>query len=210
MRKLNYIMWACAAVCFACVYLSLHASTGSMQTPVVETGVAIGKPAPAFSLTDQDGKTVQLSDYAGKLIVLEWMNPACPIVQRHYSAGTMIGLYKQYKDKGIVWLSIDSTSTDDNAADKKWATGQQVPWPILSDAGGATGKAYGATNTPGMFVIGTDGAVLYKGAIDNDPQGDRGASGVNYVSQALDEILAGKPVSAPETKQYGCSVKYAS
>jgi peroxiredoxin len=211
MKYLNYIMFGVAGICFLCVYLSMTASTQNNQAAGAEVGVAVGKPAPAFSLTDQDGKTVNLSDFAGKIIVLEWVNPACPIVQRHYKAGTMIDLYTQYKDKGIVWLSINSTSTDTNDADKKWATDQKVPWPVLSDASGATGHAYGATNTPGMFVVGADGTVKYKGAIDNDPQGAHAATDrVNYVKQALDEILAGKPVSAPETKQYGCTVKYAS
>jgi peroxiredoxin len=176
------------------------------QTPSPKA--AIGKTAPAFSLTDQDGKTIKLSDYSGKLIVLEWVNPACPIVQRHYAAGTMIGLNNEFKDKGVVWLSINSTDTDDNAADKTWAMAQKVTWPVLSDSSGATGHAYGATNTPGMYVIGTDGNLKYKGAIDNDPQGDRKDGKINYVRQALDETMAGKPVSVPETEQYGCGVKY--
>jgi hypothetical protein len=158
-----------------------------------DSGVAIGAKAPDFSLQDQNGKVVSLHDSLGKVVVLEWTNPNCPIVQRHYAAKTMLTLYGQYQDKGVVWLAINSSN---------------FAYPVLNDASGATGHAYHATNTPDMYIVGTDGALLYQGAIDNDPQGDKTGDKINYVHQALDEILSGKPVSVPQTKPYGCSVKY--
>jgi peroxiredoxin len=173
-----------------------------------DSGVAIGAKAPDFSLQDQNGKVVSLHDSLGKVVVLEWTNPNCPIVQRHYAAKTMLTLYGQYQDKGVVWLAINSSNFATNDSDKQWATEQNIAYPVLNDASGATGHAYHATNTPDMYIVGTDGALLYQGAIDNDPQGDKTGDKINYVHQALDEILSGKPVSVPQTKPYGCSVKY--
>lgn len=173
------------------------------------TGKAImGEPAPQFSLQDQDGKTVSLSDYAGKIIVLEWVNPKCPFVQRHYRAKTMITLANDYRDKDVVWLAIDTRHDSTNAENKAWVTEHHLTYPILNDSAGEVGKAYQAKTTPDMFIIGKDGRLLYSGAIDNDPSGDKTADRVNYVRQALDEILAGRPVSTPRTKSYGCGVHY--
>jgi peroxiredoxin len=171
-------------------------------------GVAIGAKAPDFSLQDQNGKIVNLHDFLGKVVVLEWTNPECPIVQRHYAAKTMITLQSQYQDKGVTWLAVNSSNFATNDSDKQWATEQNISYPVLNDASGSTGHAYHATNTPNMFIVGADGNLLYKGAIDNDPQGDMTSGKINYVHQALDEILSGKSVSVPETKPYGCSVKY--
>jgi peroxiredoxin len=168
----------------------------------------VGAQAPTFSLTDQNGKDVSLKDFAGKVVVLEWTNPKCPIVQRHYKEKTMVTLNSQYKAHDVAWLAINSSSYATNEADAKWAGDQAINYPVLNDASGAVGKAYGATNTPEMYIIGKDGTLLYKGAIDNDPQGEMSNDRVNYVRQALDEVLAGKPVTTAETKAYGCSVKY--
>ena len=171
-------------------------------------GVSVGEKAPQFSLQDQDGRTVSLGDYHGKIIVLEWINPQCPYVRRHARAKTMLNLADQYKDKDVVWLGIDSTRSDTQADDQAWIRKNGLPYPVLDDSNGQVGKAYGAKTTPHMFVIDKDGKVVYEGAIDNDQEGDKGSARVNYVSQALDEVLAGNPVSVPETKPYGCGVKY--
>ena len=172
-------------------------------------GADVGKPAPAFSLQDQNGKTVSLSDYSGKIVVLEWTNPNCPIVQRHYRAKTMVTLAGEFVPKGVVWLAVNSTHTDGDAENLAWVNKNGLSYPVLNDASGTVGKAYGAKTTPNMFIIGKDGTLLYSGGIDNDPDGDKGAATVNYVRQALTEILGGSAVSVPETKSYGCSVKYA-
>jgi peroxiredoxin len=171
---------------------------------------AIGAPAPQFSLQDQNGKTVSLSDFAGKTVVLEWVNPECPFVQRHYAAKTMITLATDYAGKGVVWIAINSTHTADNAENKSWVAHNNLTYPILNDSTGEVGKSYGSKSTPDMFIIDQTGKLVYDGGIDNDPAGDKGADRVNYVQKALDEILAGKPVSIPQTQSYGCSVKYAS
>jgi peroxiredoxin len=176
-----------------------------------EQTATIGAKAPDFTLQDQNGKNVSLHDFAGKIVVLEWTNPRCPFVQRHYKQKTMTTLASNYQDKGVVWLAINSSSFATNDASKQWAAEQNISYPELNDSSEATGKAYHATNTPDMYVIAADGTLVYSGAIDNDPDGDRRASEkVNYVREALDEILSGKPVSTPQTKAYGCSVKYAS
>jgi peroxiredoxin len=169
----------------------------------------IGATAPQFTLQDQNGKTVSLSDYAGKIVVLEWTNPECPVVQRHYAAKTMTTLVKQYAPQDVVWIGINSTKDATNAADTTWAKARGITWSILNDASGATGHAYGAKSTPGMYIIDKTGNLVYSGAIDNDPTGDLTTGKINYVSKALDEVLANKPVSTPETKSYGCAVHYA-
>ncbi len=169
---------------------------------------SIGSKAPDFTLQDQNGKNVSLHDFAGKIVVLEWTNPECPFVQRHYQAKTMTTLASDYQSKNVAWLAINSSNFTTNDANLQWAVAQNIAYPILNDASGATGHAYGATNTPDMYVIGKDGTLLYSGAIDNDPDGDKTNDKVNYVKTALDEILSGQPVATPQTKPYGCGVKY--
>jgi peroxiredoxin len=172
----------------------------------------VGQAAPTFTLTDTDGKTVKLADFKGKVVVLEWFNPECPVVVMHYKAGTTQGLVKEFKDKGVVFLAINSggpgqqgNGTEKNANTKKeW----KMDFAILLDEEGTVGRSYGATNTPQNFVIDKDGKLVYAGAIDNgSPQkvGDK-----NHVRAALTNILAGKPVETAETKAYGCGVKYAA
>lgn len=173
-----------------------------------KSSAAVGQTAPGFSLQDQNGKTVSLSDYSGKIVVLEWFNENCPFVQRHYHAGTMNNLATKYADKGVVWLAINSTARSDNESNKKAADEWNINRPILNDSAGKVGHEYGATNTPDMFIINKDGKIAYMGAIDNDPEGDK-TDKTNYVDQALGEILAGSSVSTPQTKPYGCGVHYA-
>ncbi|MEP7015814.1 MAG: thioredoxin family protein [Verrucomicrobiota bacterium] len=176
----------------------------------------VGSAAPNFSLSDAKGKTHSLADYKGKYIVLEWFNPECPFVKKHYGGGNMQKLQEEYTGKGVVWLSIDSSApgnegslTPDQAEKviNGWKTHQTA---LLLDLEGKAGKSYGAKNTPHMFVISPEGKIVYEGAIDSkaSPNPDDIASSTNYVKLALDESLAGKPVSKPNTKPYGCSVKY--
>lgn len=188
-----------AAVCLAAVTLAFAADKAS-----------IGKAAPAFSLQDQDGKTVSLADSKGKIVVLEWFNNDCPYVVRHYEKDkTMSTLSEKYSSKDVVWLAINSTDGKKGDDNKKISESWSIKYPVLSDSDGSVGKAYGAKSTPHMFIIDKEGNLAYAGGIDNDPDGKMGDKRVNYVEKALDELLTGKPVSEPQTKQYGCGVKYA-
>jgi len=186
---------------------------GSAAALALVTTVALAaeayEPAKAkmFTLEDHNGKTVKLEDYKDKIVVLEWINPSCPYVVRHYKADTFVGLAKAYEKKDVVWLAVNSTHSTANAKNKAWAEKHDVPYRILNDASGEVGKAYGAKTTPHMFIV-KDGKVVYNGAIDNDPRGNKGDATINYVDQALRELLAGSAVSTPKTKPYGCGVKY--
>lgn len=174
-----------------------------------EESPVIGKAAPGFSAPDQNGKVVQLSDFAGKIIVLEWMNPDCPFVQRHAKEKTMETLAEKYRGKGVVWLAINSSREGSKGADATWVSENHLSYPVLLDASSSIARAYGAKATPNMYVIDQAGKVVYGGAIDNDRDGNKSAAEkVNYVAKALDEVLAGKSVSVPETAAYGCGVKY--
>lgn len=172
-------------------------------------GATVGSKAPAFSLQDQDGKAVKLEDFKGKVVVLEWVNPDCPFVVRHAKAGTMRDLATRYADRGVVWLGVNSTHYMDAAGSAKFRTESSLPYPILVDASGDVGRAYGAKTTPHMYIVDREGAVVYAGGIDDDPRGDKGKGATNHVAAALDQLLAGKPVAVSSTTPYGCSVKYA-
>jgi len=176
----------------------------------------VGSAAPDFSLTDAKGKTHSLSQYKGKYVVLEWFNPECPFVKKHYGSGNMQKLQEEYTDKGITWLTIDSNAPGSegnltaDAASKvmtDWKTHQTA---LLLDPEGKAGRAYGAKNTPNMVVINPEGKIVYEGAIDSKatPNPADIPSSTNYVKVALDESLAGKPITTSTTKPYGCSVKY--
>lgn len=172
-------------------------------------GAAVGDRAPAFTLSDTAGNQISLSDYSGKVVVLEWLNPDCPFVQRHYKAGTMKNLATKYGAQGVVWLTVNSTKYMDAAANAKFRAANDLSYPILVDQSGEVGHLYGAMTTPHMYVINGGGDLVYIGAIDDDPRGNKDGPASNYVSAALDEVLANKVVSTAETKPYGCSVKYA-
>ena len=175
----------------------------------VEANVAVGDTAPAFTLSDATGKKVSLADFKGRIVVLEWTNPDCPFIQRHLKEGSMKNLTSAYSESGIVWLTINSTHYMDREANASLAEKEHIGWPILVDQDGKVGHAYGAATTPHMFIIDEKGVVVYAGAIDDDPRGNKEVGArTNYVAKALDELAAGKPVSMPETKPYGCSVKY--
>ena len=178
----------------------------------------VGSGAPDFSLPDANGKTHSLSQYKGKYVVLEWFNPECPFVKKHYGSDNMQKLQEQYTSKGVVWLTIDSNapgtegSITAEQAQKISASWKTHPTALLLDPDGKAGRAYGAKNTPHMVIINPDGKITYEGAIDSkaSPNPADIPSSTNYVKAALDESLAGKTVSTPQTKPYGCSVKYKS
>ncbi len=169
------------------------------------------KKAPDFTLKTFDGKQVGLAQLRGKIVVLEWMNFECPFSRYHYQTKTtMADLAKKYKDKGVVWLAINSTSHTTPEKNLEFIKRYNVQYPVLDDRSGRVGKAYGAKTTPHMFVIDKAGRIAYDGAIDNAPLGKlpAGQKYVNYVAEVLDALLAGKPVTTAQTKSYGCSVKY--
>jgi peroxiredoxin len=177
---------------------------------------AVGSTAPDFSLTDSKGKTQTVSQYKGKYVVLEWFNPDCPFVKKHYGSGNMQKLQEEFTAKGVVWLSIDSSApglegnlTAEQAEKKivEWKTKQTA---LVLDPDGKAGRTYGAKNTPHMFLINPEGKIIYEGAIDSKatPNPSDIAGSTNYVKVALEESLAGKTVSNANTKPYGCSVKY--
>src|SRR5262245_30878060 len=175
---------------------------------IVWAAATTGQPAPAFTAKDQDGREVDLATLRGKIVVLEWTNPDCPFVQRHYRAKTMTTLADRFNSKDVVWLAVNSTNYMDAAKDRAWRSEQGFSYPILDDSAGTVGGAYGARTTPHMFVIDKAGTVVYQGAIDDDAAGGNEATARNYVAEALDDVTAGKPVRVMETKPYGCSVKY--
>ncbi len=169
-----------------------------------------GKRAPAFELNSFDGKTVSLSDYRGKIVVLEWFNFECPLSLYHYKTkNTMVELAKKYKDKNVVWLAVNSTNHTTPEPNKAFAERHGLPYLILDDRSGKVGRAYGAQTTPHMYIINPRGNLVYEGAIDDSPMGRKKEGVINYVDNALAELTARKAVSTPKTKPYGCTVKYA-
>ena len=169
-----------------------------------------GKRAPEFELNSFDGKTVSLSDYRGKIVVLEWFNFECPLSLYHYETkNTMVELANKYKDKNVVWLAVNSTSHTTPEPNKTFAKRHGLPYLILDDRLGKVGRAYGAETTPHMYIIDPKGRIVYEGAIDDSPLGKKKVGVVNYVDNALAELTAGKAVSTAKTKPYGCTVKYA-
>ena len=194
--------------CAAPLILWLVAAASVAATP--------GQPAPEFTLNDASGKPVRLADQRGKHVVLEWTNPECPFVQKHYDSRNMQGLQKEYAGKDVVWLSVNSTNRKHSefksgAEMAQWMRAQgAAQTAVLIDDSSAAGRAYAARTTPHMFVIDPAGKVVYAGAIDDkrsaNPADAKTAN--NYVRAALTESLAGKPVTVPSTRPYGCSVKY--
>jgi peroxiredoxin len=175
---------------------------------------AVGSPAPDFTLSGLDGNTHSLSEYKGKIVVLEWTNPGCPVVQRHYRDSLMPALQKECLEKGVVWLVINSTNpghanfrTADDL-EKIYGDWKATFTAFLMDPDGTAGKALGAKTTPHMFIVDKAGNLAYSGAVDDDPQGTR-PERMNYIKQAIGSLLKGETVATTATKPYGCSVKYA-
>ncbi len=178
--------------------------------------VNVGDKAPDFSAMDSHGNTQTLSENAGKIVVLEWFNVGCPFTRKQYNSGNMQKLQREYIQKGVIWFSISSSGpgkqgylTLENVGDQPMLK-DAAPTAILLDADGVLGKLYGARTTPHLFIIDKSGTVAYNGAIDDirSTNIEDVARAKNYVKQALDELLAGKPVTVKTTQPYGCSVKY--
>lgn len=186
--------------------------------PSTTTTAEIGKPAPEIELLDLDGKTVKLSGFRGKVVVLEWFNAGCPFVMRAHTKGSLKTAAKDAKAKGVVWLAISSSADGKQGAgvqaNRDGATKFGLSHPILLDASGAVGHMYGATNTPHVFVVDEAGTLVYRGAVDNSPDGEgespTGGKLVSYVDATLADLAAKRPVAIPTTRAYGCGVKYAS
>jgi hypothetical protein len=175
--------------------------------------VAIGQAAPDFNLMGSDGRRHRLSDYHGKVVVLEWTSPACPFTAARYKSGELQDAQKAAARQKVVWLSINTSApgrpgflTPVQAKARVATIGAKVTAFLLDDS--ATGRAYGAKYTPTGYVIGRNGKLLYQGAFDDDDMG-RGQIHHNYVTEALDDIAAGRPVKTPETRGAGCPVEYS-
>jgi hypothetical protein len=177
----------------------------------------VGKPARNFRVTDATGKAVSLADYKGRMVVLEWNNPGCPFVQKHYNSGNMQRTQAGAKAAGAVWLSINSGAPGKQGymtgpeAQAFVSKAKATPTAYLLDPQGRVGRGYAAKTTPQMFVIDGAGVLRYQGGIDDKPTANPAdiAGARNHVTAAIAELKAGKPVSVPETRSYGCSVKYA-
>lgn len=178
----------------------------------------VGEPAPGFTGTDSKGKTHTLADYRGRFVVLEWHNRDCPYVKKHYGAGNMQALQTEWTGKGVVWLTIISSAPGQQGhqspeaanayfAEQKWAASA-----VILDPEGKIGRLYDAKTTPHMYVIDPAGNLVYNGAIDDKPTSDAAdiPTAKSFIAAALTEAMAGKPVSTPTSRPYGCSVKYAA
>ena len=194
----------------------LAAAVAGAVAAMAQAAAVVGQPAPDFTLVDSHGAKHSLSELKGKIVVLEWVNYRCPFVGKHYGSGNMQQLQKTYTGKGVVWLSINSSAEGRegyfepdqiNALMKEKGA---APTAYLVDSDGAVGRAYGAKTTPHMFVVNAKGAVVYAGGIDDTPSTDQAdiKTAKNFVRAALDEALAGKPVTTASAAPYGCSVKY--
>ena len=174
---------------------------------------AIGQPAPDFTLPAADGTEVKLSSFRGKRVVLEWFNPECPFVQKAHADGPLKDLATRTTATGVVWLAINSGAAGKQGhgaeVNKKAASQWNLTHPILLDETGAVGHAYGASNTPHMYVIDDKGVLVYRGGLDNAPMNEPEGPRLAYLEDTLAALAAGKPVATPETKAWGCSVKYA-
>lgn len=197
---------------FAKLSFTAFALAAVLSTSSFSENAKVGAKAPDFTLTDSNGKKHSLKDFEGRVVVLEWLNHDCPFVQKHYGTGNMQKLQKTYGDKGVVWLSVNSGAKGNTAeaANKQYKEHKSNAKAVLLDADGVVGKKYGAETTPAMYVIDTQGTLVYMGAIDDKPTTDKDdiKKAKNYVAEALDAVLAKKPIKVASTKSYGCSVKY--
>lgn len=182
---------------------------------LAQAAASVGQPAPDFTLTDTSGRPVKLSQFKGKPVVLEWNNPGCPFVRKHYE-GNMQGLQKEFTGKGVAWLAINSTETASSdhqspAQLARWLRDKGAsPSATLMDEDGQVGALYAARVTPHMYIVNAHGQLVYAGGIDSIPSARQAdiEKATNYVRQGLNELLAGKPVSTPSSQPYGCSIKY--
>jgi peroxiredoxin len=198
--------------------LATVAGRGILASPAWAAGVAkVGETAPAFTTAATNGRSVSLADQRGKIVILEWTNHDCPYVRKHYDSGNMQTLQKEITAQGVVWLTLISSSpgtqgyVSPKEADELTASRKANPTAVLLDPSGAVGKAYGATNTPHMYIVDKAGLLVYAGAIDDRPTTRRAdvQGAHNYVRAALEDMAAGRAVQTPVTRAYGCTVKYA-
>jgi AhpC/TSA family len=200
-------MWIAATGLMGAPALAEEALAGSLSR------VDIGAQAPMFSAKGADGKQHRLHDYAGKLVVLEWTSPVCPFTALKYKSGVMQALQRYAASQQIVWLSIDTAAPDKAGfltpadARERIATTHASVTAFLFDLDGRIARSYGAKTTPSFFIVNRDGTLAYQGAMDDQVFADD-ARGHDYVKAALDELLAGHPVSNPETKPQGCAIEY--
>lgn len=196
--------------------LATTLAAAALAVPAFAMGPDLGKPAPDFTAADTHGKPVKLSSLKGKLVILEWSNHQCPYVRKHYGAGNMQKTQEAAKALGVTWITIISSAPGEqghvNASEANKLTVERKAKPdhVVLDPKGQIGRLYAARVTPHMFVIGTDGALLYKGAIDSirsSRQSDI-PNAKNYVTAALGEIKAGRQVADADTVAYGCTIHY--
>lgn len=192
---------------------ALVLGAGALAQAVAAT---VGAPAPDFELRDVNGKTVRLGDYRGHHVVLEWTNPGCPFVIKHYRSGNMQALQKEAADRKVVWLTVNSTEPMHRdymspARLGRWTEEQgAVPTATLMDEEGRVGLAYAARVTPHMYIVDPQGTLVYAGGIDSVPSAREEdiKTASNHVRAGLAQALAGRPISRPVTRAYGCSIKY--
>jgi AhpC/TSA family len=198
-------------------YIALATLVAVIATPALATP-RIGAAAPDFIARDSNGKQVSLSQFRGKTVVLEWNNPGCPYVKKHYESGNMQKTQGAAQGQGVVWLTVNSGAPgkqghmDGPAANAMVAGAKAKPAAYVLDPRGVVGKLYSATTTPEMFVIDPRGNLVYKGGIDDKPTANQAdiPGARNHVLAALGDMKAGRAVAVAETRSYGCSVKYAS
>lgn len=190
--------------------------TSLMALAASAFAVEVGQPAPDFTATDINGNTVHLSDYKGKIVVIESYNSDCPYCHNQYATGAMQDLQRDLAAKGVVWLLVNSVNPNNNSyrtdaeAKKEMAKEKMDVTAWIADPSGKVGHLYDMKTTPDMYVINKEGILVYEGAIDNEPDPFHNPkTAQNYVRDAVDDLLAGKPIEVSQTKPYGCSVKYA-
>ena len=187
-----------------------------VQGSIPASAIRVGEPAPAFTGTDNTGKTHALADLKGKFVVLEWHNQGCPYVGKHYNSGNMQKLQREWTSKGVVWFTVVSSAPGQQGhvtpgQSLEYVKAQKaMPTAVLLDPTGEIGRKYDAKTSPHMIVINREGVVVYNGAIDDKPTTDLAdvAGATNFVSAALADAMANRPVATPSTQPYGCDVKY--
>jgi len=211
-------MHRASAVLSVLVLTLASCAPGSAEEPPTGQTLAraeVGRPAPAFTLPDLDGNQVSLADHAGEVVVLEWFSPECPFVVYAHTEGPLASLPGKWTGNGVVWLAINSnapgTQGSDPSVNRTAAAEWGLPNSVLLDPEGSVGRAYGAKNTPQMFIVGRDGTLVYNGAVDNAPRGRvQGKTHEMWLDDALTDVLNGVAVRRANNQPYGCTVKYGS